>query len=448
LINKQAIWICVAVLLFPTALGAVELFSLEKSVEYGLEHSPIIQGMGIRIDQSDMDIKAQRGRFLPSISAGYTYTQISNISSEGNTDDDYLDQKNDSANLRLTQVLFSGFEYKNRFERAKLDKEYQQARLEVQKLDLIYRIKSAFFELLKTRHDLVSTTQRIKRLTSDLDQARAFFDSRVSPYVDVLRAESDLEDSKQTLWKTETAITEYEAMLKRLMGLSQGRVTDLEVEFKGEFEDFDVFDRMDMDLDSCLDKALLNRPEISLFSLQSGMAEKDVSIVNAKYYPQVSFDVGVYDLDKRYTNEPRYDRENRYWSAGVSAKWSLFDGGSTMYEKQRYLLEIQRIDTERKQVELEIKEEVSVTFTSLMEAKKRLVSVEKELAASQENYARQKTRFKARIGTISELFDAQAVLTRSESSKSQALLDCQLLLARLQKALGMVMTPSGETCQR
>lgn len=447
MINKQAIWVCVLVLLFPSLPGAAELFSLQRSIEYGLEHSPLIQGSTLRIDQSDMDIKAQRGRFLPSLSAGYNHNQIFSISADGRgiTDPDYLDQKSDSANLRLTQALFTGFEYKSRFERAKLDKEYQKARLEVQRLDLIYRINTAFFELLKTRHDVSRITQQITRLTSDLAQARSFFEKRVAPYVNVLRAEADLEDSKQTLWQAETAIAQYEAMLKRLLGFSQGGEMDEMIEFDGDFE---AFDALTMDLDTCLASALINRPEITLFSLQSDMAKKDVAIVNAKYYPHVNFDASLYDLDKRYDNSPINDQENRYWNAGVSVQWKLFDGGTTMYEKQRHRLEIKRIDTEKTQAELEIKEEVTVAYISLMEANKRLASVEKALAASLENYARQKTRFKARIGTISELFDAQAVLARSESSKSQALLDCQLLMARLQKAMGMVKPPSGESCQR
>ena len=428
----------------PSLLGAVELFSLNKSIEYGLEHSPLIQGRTIRIDQSDLAIKAERGRFLPSISTGYAHTQISSIASDGPTDTDYLDQKYDSANLRLTQALFTGFEYKSRFERAKLDKEYQKAQLEVQRLDLVYRINAAFFELLKTRHDVARITEQINRLTSDLAQAKSFFDKRVAPYVYVLRAEADLEETRQTLWQAETSIAQYEAMLKRLLGLSPGKAMDDGVEFNGDFE---AFAPLTMDLEHCLAVALENRPEATLFSLQSGMAEKDISIVKAKYYPHVNFDLGLYDVDKRYDNFSTNNQENRYWSAGVSVQWNLFNGGTTMYDKQKYLLEIQRIDTERRQAELEIKEEVGVTFISLAEANKRRLSVEKALAASRENYARQNRRFKAKVGTISELFDAQAVLARSEASKSQAILDCQLLMARLQKAMGMVTIPSGDTCQ-
>ncbi len=437
--NKQVLWICLAFLLVPSFAGAVELFSLEKSVGYGLEHSPVMQGVDIQIDQANMDIKAQRGRFLPSVTSGYSHSNVYSISATGITeDDDAIDQNSDVASLRMTQVLFAGFEYKNRFERAKLGKEYQQARLEAQKLDLVYQIKGAFFELLKTRYDVSSITQRVKRLESDLAQAKAFSDKKLAPYVYVLQAEADYEDARQSLWKTETAIDRSEARLKRLLGLPQGTAMGDQIEFNDEFEVPPA--DLAMDLYQCMDQALKARPEINLVSLQTGMAEKDAAISMGRYYPRVNLDVSLYDSDKDYKDRDRLnqdrDQENRYWTAGISVQWKLFDGGTDYYEKKRHLLEMKRLETEKKQVKLEIEEEVSVSFRSLVEAKKRLTSVEKALLASTENYIRQKKRFSARIGTISELLDGQAMLARAESGKSQALLDCQMALVELQKAMG------------
>ena len=436
LISKKCIVYCLAVLLFSSVSWAVEPFSLQESIEYGLKHSPLLREAGIRIDQAEMDIKAQRGRFFPSISTGYSHNRIFSEYASGSVDTDYIDQKNAVANLRMTQTLFAGFENKNRFERAKLGNAYQKAQWELQKLDLIYQIKAAFFEMLKTRYDVTSITRRIQRLESDLAAARAFSNRQLSPHVYVLQAEADLEEAKQSLWKTQTNIYRHSERLKRLLGLSPDATPDDPVEFDDLFE----APAPDLvgDLDHCMGQALANRPEFRLLTLQIQMAKKDVAIAKGRYYPRVSLDIGLYDADKQYdeTSTFQQNQHNTYWSAGVSVQMNLFEGGTAHYENRRYLLEIERLKTANQQIDMEIKEQVGVAFHSFMETQKRLVSVEKALFASRENYTRQKKRFNARIGTTPQVLDAQAMLTRAESGKSQALLDCHMALAELFHAMG------------
>ena len=428
------------ILFFPSFAGAVEVFSLEKSIEYGLEHSPVLKGGGIQIDQADMDIKAQRGRFFPSVTTGYSYNQIFSEYYAGQKDPDYLDQQSNTASLRMTQALFAGFENKNRFERAKLGKEYQEAQLKLKKLDLAYNIKAVFFELLKKKYDLSTIAKRIERLESDFAAAKAFSDNKMVPYVYVLQAEADLEDAKQTLWQTETAIYKNSAKLKSLLGIE--REHD-QVEFDDVFEV--PVHNMGEDIDYYMDKALLTRPEFLLLSLETNMAKKDVAIAKGRYYPRVNLDLGLYDIDKAYGSMvARSDDHYTYWNAGLSVQMNLFDGGGAYYEKRKYLLEIDRIEKEKKQVQMEIGEEVSVAFNSLRETRKRLVSVEKALAASQENYDRQKKSFGARIATISELLDAQTMLARAESAKSQTLLDGQMFMSALFHAMGIEQRSFGQ----
>jgi len=436
LVNKKFMVVCLMVLFCPSFAGAVEVFSLKKSIEYGLEHSPVLKGGEIKIDQADMDIKSQRGRFFPSVTTGYSHSQIFSEHFAGQ-DSDYLDQKNNTANLRISQALFTGFENKSRFERAKLGREYQKAGLDVQKLDLAYNIKALFFELLKKRYDLSAISQRIKRLESDLSAARAFSDNKMVPYVYVLQAEADLEDAKQTLWQTETAIYKHSARLKSVLGIFRDK--DL-IEFNDDFE-VPVY-AIDKDLDSCMDKAFSTRPEILLLDLQTNMAKKDADILRARYLPQVSLDLSLADIDKSYEN--RADDKYTYWNAGVSVQMNLFDGGTAYYEKRRYLLEMNRLETEKNKLKMEIEEEVGVAFNSLKETRKRLVSVEKALAASQENYARQKKSFHARIATISELLDAQTMLAMAESAKSQTLLDGQMFMSALFHAMGVEQGSFGQ----
>lgn len=430
---------CLMVLFFTSVSGAAEQFSLQRSIEYGLQHSPILQGEAIKIHQAEMDIKAQRGRFLPSISTGYSRNRIFSQYASGSVDEDYIDQRNAVASLKISQELFAGFENLNRFERAKLTRSYQESQFEMQKIELVYKIKAVFFELLKTRYDITSISQKILRLESDLDSARAFSDKKIAPYFYVLQAEADLEEAKQQLLKTQNFIFQYTERLKKILGLPLNPTLSVAIEFDDNFEI--PLNDGDITTGQYIEKALEKRPEMTLIVLKADMAEKDAAIAKSRYYPRINLDMGLYDSDKDYDKNTQNDQHNTYWSAGVSVQMNLFDGGTAYYNKERYLLEIQRIKKEKDQIEMEIKEEVSVAIHSLSEAQKRLLSVENSLIASHENYTRQKKRFDARIGTTSQVLDAQAMLARSEAGKSQAILDYQMAMAELHRAMGLSDLP-------
>ncbi|SMC76491.1 Outer membrane protein TolC [Desulfocicer vacuolatum DSM 3385] len=443
--NKFIAGYCLFILFITVATpfqGRAEIFSLKQSIEYGIKHSPLIQGEKIRIDQAEMDIKSLRGHFLPTISTSYSHSKIINEYSSGNTDEDYIDQKNSVAGLKINQTLFAGFENKNRFDKAKLQKAYQKAMVNLQKIDLVNQIRTFYFELLKTRYDVSSITQSIKRLETDLASAKAFSAKKMAAYVYVLQAEADLEEAKQQLLNTNILIYKHTQRLKRLLGLSQDVNFTNHITFDDEFET-PRHDDVGLDITQCIEEAMTNRPEIKLLLLKIEMASKDAAISKGRYYPRINLDLGLYDSDKQYdkTSSSYQDQHNTYWSAGISVQMNLFDGGSAFYENKRHHLEIQRIKTDSHQIEMEIKEEVGVAFHALEESLKRLVSVENALLASQEGYERQKKRFNARIGTTSQVLDAQATLARSEARKGQALLDYQMSLAELYDAMGLTTMP-------
>ena len=441
MINRIIPLCCLIVICVVPLQARAEIFSLNKSIEYGIKNSPLILGEKLRIDQAEMDIKALRGRFLPSISTGYSHSKITNEYASGTVDSDYIDQNNSTASLKINQTLFAGFENKNRFDKAKLQKAYQETMVDLQKIDLVNQIRTFFFELLKTRYDVASITQSIKRLETDLTSAKAFSDKKMAAYVYVLQAEADLEEAKQQLLKTNVTIYKHTQRLKRLLGLSRNTDLAKQITFDDNFAPPLHDERLE--ISRCMEKAMENRPEMKLLLLKIEMATKDAAISKGKYYPRINLDLGFYDYDKQYDKSSAFyqDQHNTYWSAGLSVQMNLFDGGSAFYENKRHHLEIQRIKTDARQIEMEIKENVGVAFYALEESKKRLLSVDNALVASKESYERQKKRFEARIGTTSQVLDAQAKLARSEAGKGQALLDYQISLAELYHAMGVINIP-------
>lgn len=426
------------VLLVPAPSRAGEIFTLEKSIQYALVHSPVLKSARIQVDQADVQIKSERGRFLPAVSLGYSYSKIYSIDAEGPTDEDYLDQNRGTVSCSVIQSLFSGFENKNRYQRAKLGKEYQEAQVAVQQLDLVYRVQSVFLELLKLRYDIDNITRRLDGLEADLKMAKAYSERNLAPYVYVLQAEADLENARQERLQNQTAINRRIARLNVLLGLSPD--PEDPVAYHGRLQAFQPA----RDLNACLAYALKNRLEFSLLALQRRMAEKDMAISMGAYYPKVNIEAGFYDTDRRYDEDSinawglptDIDQKNTYWMAGITVNWNLFDGGSAYYGKKRYYLELKRLEEDVTQLTREVNEDVSTAHRALSDARKRITFSEKAILAAREAYQREQKRLEARIGTTPQVLDARARLARAESEESQALLDYQLARVELDRAMG------------
>ena len=422
--------------LLPISPAHAEVFTLQQAIDYALTKSPALKAVALQIDQSDMDIKAAQGRFLPTLSTTYTYNRIFSEYATGTTDEDYIDQENRAAGLRLTQHLFTGFETLNRLKRTKLVKAYNQKQLALQKLRLTYQIQKTYFELLKKRYDVTALTQSIERLSSDLAAAKAFSKQQLAPYVHILQAEADLEAARQNLWKTRTAIHSKKSRLMQLMGLPMEISTTDRHRFTDEF--YSLPPLSPPPLSRCIHLAMKHRPELEMLALQGRMARKDAALSRSYYFPHITLEGGLYDTHKSYDQPTAYweDQHNTYWSAGISVSMSLFDGGAAYHENKKFRLEVARTEIQAQQYKLEISEAVSVAYKTLLEAENQIMSAEKALSASQENYLRQKKRLQARIGTTSEVLEAQTKLARAESGKGQALLDFYLALAELSYAMG------------
>ncbi|MDA3790764.1 MAG: TolC family protein [Desulfobacula sp.] len=426
-----------------TIAQAAQVFSMEESVEYALENSPVLQGLQIAVKQTDEDIKSARGYFLPSIAASYSLNSISSIYSKGPSDSDYIDQNIGVASVRLTQVLFSGFEYVNRYKKAKLGKEYQKAQVDVKKLDLINNVRSTFLELLKNRYDISIISQGITRLESDLAAAKALSSKKLVPYSQVLQAEADLEFARQRLWETRTSVFRYIERMNLLLGMPHKKTITNPVEYNGTFEQEEI--DFTMGVDQCFDLAMKNRIEPKLLELEIKMARKDISISMGKYYPKMSFIAGLIDTDSAY-GEPgilstgqayNRDQQNQYWEAGVFIRWDIFDGGSNYYQARKNHLQVQKLENDLNQVAMEITEDVLVAHKLFHETQKKLGSSKKAISAARESYIREQKRFNAKLTTISNVLSAQTQLVKSESLLSQALLDYKLSMVRLNHAMGI-----------
>ncbi len=411
--------------LLNAASAGEQVLSLNDCLKIGLDKNPKLKSANLMVDAAQEEINAAKADFLPSVSAGANYNNLTSIDASGPTDADYIDQQSTNYNIGISQVLYAGNRLVNArdraIERRKMfveEKAYTQA-------ELAYQIKVVYFQLMKAKQDVQVGVDTVKRLEADVAATKAFYEKEMTSYAQVLQAEVDLTDVRQQLSKIRNTVDRKKSELFVLIN----QPFNAETKFSGSLDYYTK--GFNMTSEQCLAKAIASRPDLKSLSHQMVMTDKDVAMAEGKYYPLVRLNAGYYDQDKEYDNYHASNQENTYWSAGVNFSWNLFDGGRGWYEKRRSEIDMKRLKEQVKEIKSRLEAGIVTALMSLSEADERIKATAEGVTASKEYSDMEDKRFQAGIATVSSVLDAQARVTRAHSNYSQALLDYQLARAEL-----------------
>jgi len=408
------------------AWAGEQKMTLAQCLKTGMENNPSLKAAQFDVDISAQGIKQARADFLPSVSSSYSMTPIRSISikANGEPDTDYVDKDVRSFSIRLTQILYSGSRITNTYQRARISEQLAQTEKALAGMELAYRIETTFYKLMKAKQDVLTTQESVSRLTESVKSAEAFLKRELVPRVNVLQARVDLADA-QDLYKI--AQNDVNRQRVELFSLMNQRM-DPAIAFSGRLNSLLATEPV---FDDSLKYALDNRPDIKSLVHQFEIAEKDAQIAMGKYLPTVKFDVGYYDRNDEYEELENYDKRNRYWSAGLTASWDLFDGGRAWYEKEKYNTQAKKITALIEDAKNEIATGIYNALYSMNEAKQRIKSSAEALTAANEYYDVEENRLKAGLSTIPSLLDAQDRLLRAQANETRATLDYQLAVSEL-----------------
>jgi outer membrane protein TolC len=434
-------------LLWPAAARAAEAvnvpqeslqLNLQEAVELGLERNRGIQAMEFAVQRSRMEAKSVRGRLLPRLSAGFSETYVENIDATGPSDEDYINQMQETWRVSLQQPLYAGKTLINSYRKAQIQEQATRLEKETEEKKLIRQIQEEFLQLLKAREDRRSLEQTVERLRVVHEAMEAFVAQRMAPYVDVLQARVELEDALQQLSQARNAEVIYKISLDRLLGFDEGTG----IFYAGTLADIDL--QREFDLAQCRQTATDQRIELQLIQANIKMAEKEKQIASGQKLPKVTLQMNAIDYTRDY-DEPGFnilsqpydrDQQNQYWTAGVSVEWNFFSGGEHYYRGQSMENEIRRLEQLFDDTAATIQTEVQSAYLRLQEARQRVEATRYGLQTAEEAYRMEKKRLEMRVGTIQTLINAQDALTRADANLNKAMRDYQLALADLYYAMG------------
>ena len=419
------------VLLLPVGMVWAETLGLEDCVSLALENHPSMAAAKAQIEAARQYERAAYKEYFPKIGASYRYTRFRDRRKVVifSYDVPLSSYEMIQGDLVVNLPLFHGLALRVQHRLRELDVALSEVNEERTRQELIYRVKEAYLELLKTQRRLKEAQKSVERLRAHLEKARGFYEEGLIARHDLLESEVALAEGEHMLVVAENAVALARAKLNILLGRSV--TAEIEVkDFLDQRPRLGAFERY-------LEMALKFRPEIRAGELAVEKAAEGVRLAKSSLYPWVDLE-GVYHkegTDFALSQNPYGDRENA-WVA-LTVNWRVFEWGKRQNEISGARAQVLAKEAALKEIKDQVSLEVRTAYLRFVEASKRLEVTEKSLAQAEENFALNEARYQEQLATSTDVLDAEAMLTSARVNYVNALADLHQAKAYLDYVTGV-----------
>ena len=291
--------------------------------------------------------------------------------------------------------------------------------IEQLKLDLVFQVKQAFYNLLLSQEKLKYAQQDLELAQDFLKKAEVKFDAGDIAQVEVLRAKVEASKAANQLRVSQNEVTLAKAYLNFLM--ARKKYTPLEI--RGELKKQEV----PLELENLKSRALSFRPEIKRINLSLERENLQKKQAYMSYLPD--FELGA--------SRHWIEGEGTWWDFTISLPIPLFFWQPAKGEIAEATANIISLKNDWEHLTNSINLEVEEAYTNAVAAQNQIDLFEEEIIAqAREVYNMMLFSFQeGEIGGI-ELIEARRTLIESNKSYADALFNYAVALAALEKSIG------------
>lgn len=292
---------------------------------------------------------------------------------------------------------------------------------EAHRKDLALQVIETYFGILETGRLVNAAREEVTQVEQHRRVAQALFEEGVVTRNDVLQADVRLAAARQKLLATENRLDNAWLQLNYQTGS--------EPAFRAELDETAaVGSTTDQQTDAV--GALKRRPEIKALRQSVAAVEAEVAESKSSFFPELYTRLA---LD--YVQNDKV-REQAIMSATVGLKINLFDGFASSAAREKAIRSRSRSQDSLRQAEAGIRLEIATAGNDERVARERIKVSETAIRQSEENLRINRERYQERVGTATEVLDAQTLLTQTRTDYYRALFDQQVAAARLKRAVG------------
>ena len=434
-----ALWSAVVLAVSSAAIAEQKLsLTLDEAIQIGLDKSKGIHASLMKVQYADSKSSEANAQMLPSVKFNGAYSRLSDIPPAQVSLYPLFPEPItlsptvlNNYNLRVTvqQPIFTGYKLQRNADIAEYTASATQKDFERDKSDLIYNIKSAYWNLTQALELQKVVDENVEEMKAHLRDVQSWQGQGMITVNDVLKVQVQLSDAELRQIDSRSNVQLARIGFNSLLGLSLDTEIDPATNIKHEPRNFS-------DLPVLVQQAVDRRPELKSMEYKIKAGDAAVAIAQSNWFPQVYLVGNYYSSRPNQRFFPTQDAFKDTWDVGVGVSFDVWNWGTTIHQTDQAQAQLSEAQDGLSQLKDGVTLDVTRNYLSLHRAKERIVVAEKGVSQAEENYRVTDAKFKQGLALNTDLLDAEVALLQAKTNYTQSLVDYEVAEAGLERAVG------------
>ncbi len=286
--------------------------------------------------------------------------------------------------------------------------------------DAAFRVVTGYFNLITSQERLEASRQIVKTAQTTQDAAEAQLANGRATLPDVLNARAAAAQARYDLEASIGAVDTARVVLRETIGVEPSDAILVE-----QPTNLPLPAQVAESTASLVDKAKQQRPDLRAISEKLRAANAQLKIAKAEYLPTIQF--GAFAGQQALWPRTVLPAGNQVgsanasvWSVGVSANWTIFDGGLRRHEVLGAESQRREVENEKREKEDAIGREVWAAYVQFRTAVRQHEAAETLLTSASTSYDASLDAYRYGVKNLVDLVTAENQLAQARLADVQS----------------------------
>jgi outer membrane protein TolC len=329
----------------------------------------------------------------------------------------------------LQQPLFTGGKISGASNAADYLSDATKEDYKKDKAEILYNIKAAYWNLYRANEFKKFVDENVNQIQSHAKDAENLMKQGMLTSNDLMKVQVQLSDALVRQIDATNGVKMAMYAFNNTLGLP----LQTEIELASTIQ---IGDRIWDNTDQLVEQALIKRPDVLGMNARVEAGESGLTSARGGWWPQIYL-IGNYNyLRPNPRIFPTVDEFDKTWDVTLSVSFDIWNWWQTGYQANQAQAQLAQAQEGLSMIKDGVMLEVTQSYLGVNQAKERKTVSEQGVKQAEENYRVMDDKYKLGMTQNSELLDAEVMLLQAKLNLTQSLVDYELSMARLSKAIG------------
>ncbi len=376
--------------------ATAEAGSIVDTVRAAIATNPELEEVRADRRAVDQELRQARARWLPSVdlraAAGPERSHNANTKDPLSGDDSELLFRSE-AELRISQLLFDGFETQGEIERQRARVDSAARRVEETAEFVALDAVEAHLEVLRRTRIVELNEENVAQHERILGQVRRLEREGRGDIADVRQTEARLADARANLATARGRLAEAEAAYERVAGIKAENLVLGKAPTAA----------LPKTTEEAAGRASVSNPSVLIAAVDVDVAAAELKKARAGYYPRLDAELSARVADHANGVAMTTDQQ----SALLVLRYNLFRGGADIAREREAFHRLNEARARLAKKRREAEEQARVSFSALETARARTVALRSKAEAQRRTRDAYASQFEIGQRSLLDLLDAE-----------------------------------------